>query len=183
VEAEALHVAEEGVFQHKAPPGERAASNLLLDRLIDGDIGLIADEVDHVGLPGMQQLRHLWDRAAGQGGSFPLLIVGCGVYQTLENADEVRSRVARWVSFDRVDDPADAAIIAAALHPRLAASNPPVIERINERVAGFSIRSWEQFAEHIDYLSSTDPAAKKPKGLTGDDVRQIRTMMGRGLAA
>lgn len=173
----------ESVFNRIPPKGERAASNLVLDRLIEGDIGLITDEVHHVGLTGMQQLRHLWDRATVQGGSFPLLLIGCDVYETLQRAPEVRTRIARWVSFHHLIVPEDAVIIAQALHPRLAASTPEMIEKINDRVAGANIRTWEQIAKHIAYLPSTDPDAKKAKALTPTDVRQIRVLIGADMAA
>lgn len=175
--AEALYVA---VFQHKPPAGERLATDLLLDRLVSGDIGLIADEVHHVGLAGMQQLRHLWDKAADEGEQFPLLLVGCGVHQTLEQAAEVRTRIARWVNFDRIADPDSVAAIASSLHPRLAVTSQDVLDRINERIAGYNIRGWHQFAKHIDWATGDSSKGTKPKPLTGADVRKVRSLMHGG---
>ncbi|MGY1615910.1 AAA family ATPase [Geodermatophilus sp. SYSU D00691] len=85
----------EAVLQRPARGTERVMSSELTDRLSEQDIGLIADEVHHVGLPGAQQLRYLWDAAARHGTPFPLLLIGCNVRQELNKAEEVRGRVAR----------------------------------------------------------------------------------------
>jgi hypothetical protein len=168
----------EAVFQRSARGTERLMSSELTDRLSEQDIGLIADEVHHVGLPGAQQLRYLWDAAARHGTPFPLLLVGCNVRQELNKAEEVRGRVARWVSFDVISDLKDVQAIAAALHPRLAATDLKVITGLNDRVARQSIRAWHQIAKHIRYLPSTDPSAKKAAGLTRDDARLLRAFLG-----
>jgi len=168
----------EAVFQRSARGTERQMTNVLIDRLCEGGIGLIADEVHHVGLAGAQQLRYLWDQAARQGAPFPMLLVGCDVRRELEKADEVRSRVARWVSFDVIADLEDVQAIAAAQHPRLAATKPDVIEKMNDRVARRSIRTWHQIGKHIPYLPSTDPSNKKATGLTAEDVRLLRSLLG-----
>lgn len=167
----------EAVFQRPAAGTERAMSNDLTDRLSDGDVGLIADEVHHVGLPGAQQLRYLWDATACLGSPFPLLLVGCNVRQELDKAEEVRGRIARWVSFDVITDEADVQAIAAAQHPRLAATSTALIGKMNERVARQSIRRWHQIGKHIPYLPSSH-GSKKVTGLTSDDVRMLRTLIG-----
>lgn len=66
----------EAVFQRSARGTERQMTNMLVDRLCEGGIGLIADEIHHVGLAGAQQLRYLWDQAARQSAPFPMLLVG-----------------------------------------------------------------------------------------------------------
>lgn len=173
----------EAVFQRPARSTERQMTNTLVDRLCEGNIGLIADEIHHVGLPGAQQLRYLWDSAARQGSPFPLLLVGCDVRHELDKAEEVRGRIARWVSFDLITDPEDVQAIAGAQHPRLAATKPDVIDKMNDRIARRSIRAWQQIGKHVPYLPSTDPSAKKVTGLTVEDVRHLRSMLGLGEAA
>ena len=168
----------EAVFQRQARGTERAMTTMLVERLSEGDIGLIADEVHHVGLAGAQQLRYLWDHAARHDSPFPLLLIGCDVEQELAKADEVRSRIARWVRFDLVTDLEDVRAIAAALHPRLAATKPDVIEKMNERVARRSIRQWHQVAKHIQFLPTTEANGKKVTGLTREDILGLRTLLG-----
>lgn len=159
----------EAVFQRPARGTERQMTNTLIERMVEGNIGLIADEIHHVGLPGAQQLRYLWDSAARQGSPFPLLLVGCDVRHELAKAEEVRGRIARWAFFDLITDPEDVQAIAGAQHPRLAATKPAVIDKMNDRMARRSIRAWEQIGKHIPYLPSTDPSAKKATGLSVED--------------
>lgn len=168
----------EAVTGRAARGTEREMRAALIERLSDGTIGIIADEVHHVGLPGAQQLRHLWDACGVLGRPFPLLLVGCGVRVELARAEEVRTRVARWVDFDLVTEPEDVVALATALHPRLAATSEKVLVGINERVARRSIRTWSQIAKHIDYLPSSDPNAKKPSSIAATDVHQLRDLLG-----
>jgi hypothetical protein len=168
----------EAVYLRSAIGTERQMSNDLTDRLSHGDLGLIADEVHHVGLQGAQQLRYLWDSTVRLGSPFPLLLVGCDVRQELNKAEEVRSRIARWVSFDVIADEDDVRAIAAAQHPRLAATSTELITKMNERFARRSIRGWEQIGKHIPYLPTSHQAGKKVTGLTGEDVRMLRSLVG-----
>jgi hypothetical protein len=156
-------------------PEMRAA---IVDRLSDGSMGLIADEVHHVGLPGAQQLRHLWDACSMLGRPFPLLIIGCGARIELARAEEVRTRVARWVDFDLITEPEDVVALASALHPRLAATEEKILVGINERVARRSVRMWSQIAKHINYLPSTNRDSKNPASITASDVHTLRDLVG-----
>ena len=165
----------EAVFQRPGRGTERQMTSTLIERLCEGNIGLIADEMHHVGLAGAQQLRYLWDGAVRLGAPFPLLLVGCDVRRELDRAEEVRGRVARWVSFDLIADPEDVRAIASAQHPRLAATDPKVIEKMNERVARRSIRAWQQIGKHVPFLPTTDT---KSTGLSRDDVRLLRELLG-----
>ncbi|WP_158545847.1 ATP-binding protein [Blastococcus sp. TF02A-30] len=171
----------EAVFQRPAGGTERLMSTTLVDRLCDGDIGLIADEVHHVGLQGAQQLRYLWDAAATRDTPFPLLLVGCDVRRELARAEEVRGRIARWVSFDLISDVEDVIAIAGAQHPRLALTDPKIIQKMNERIARRSIRAWHQIGKHIRFLPDST-SANKATGLTRDDVRLLRSMLGTDIA-
>jgi hypothetical protein len=173
----------QSVFQRPAHGTERQMATALVERFCEGNIGLIADEVHHVGLPGAQQLRYLWDEAARLGSPFPLLLVGCDVRRELAKAEEVRSRVARWVFFDLVTEEDDVLAIAGALHPRLAATKPDMILKMNDRIARRRIRDWQRISKHIKYLPSTDATGKKVTGLTANDVRQLRDILGEEAAA
>lgn len=165
----------EVVFGYRSNLAERLAQDALVRRLIEGDLGLVVDEVHHVGVVGMQQLRHLWDMTCIQDRPFPMLIVGCKVRETLSRATEVQERVARWTRFDTVHHPADLATLMAHLHPRLAATTPATIARLNTRFRG-SIRGWHQFAKHIDSLPGTATHPTAP--LSKDDVRELQTVLG-----
>ncbi|TPG17054.1 ATP-binding protein [Pedococcus bigeumensis] len=174
----------EAVTGRAARGTEREMRAALVDRLRDGTIGIIADEVHHVGLPGAQQLRHLWDACAVLGEPFPLLLIGCGVRVELARADEVRTRVARWVDFDLITDDEDVVALAGALHPRLAATSEKILVGINERVARRSVRTWSQIGKHIAYLPTTVVGAKKPEPITAADVHTLRDLLGiEGIAA
>ena len=153
-------------------------SNVLRERLAVGDIGLIADEIHHCGLTGAQQLRYLWDSAQSEGKPFPLLLIGAEVRDQLSKAEEVRSRVARWVHFDVVTSMTDLRAVATALHPRLAATPDDVLTRINDRIARRSLRNWHQIGKHIKYLPDGDSKAKAAKALTGADVQYLRDLIG-----
>ncbi|MDN4161129.1 ATP-binding protein [Nocardioides abyssi] len=166
----------ESIFGWTGPLNEREATDAVVRRLAEGDLGVVIDEVHHVGLLGMQQYRHVWDRACIYEQAFPMLLVGCDVRQTLAGADEVRTRIARWVMFDHIQHPDDLAILAGDLHPRLAATSERSLTKINTDITGGNIRAWFQFAKHIDYLPSTDPA--RPTRLTGEDVRHLRRALG-----
>jgi hypothetical protein len=165
----------EAVFGWNGPQNEREATDALVRRLAEGDLGVVIDEVHHVGLLGMQQYRHVWDRACILDQAFPMLLVGCDVPATLERADEVRTRIARWVLFDFIQNPEDLKTLTHELHPRLAATSAPALARINDNITDGNIRAWAQFAKHIDFLASTTGRAR---ALTGEDVRLLQTMMG-----
>lgn len=171
------------VFARDAAGTERQMSTILKRRLADGDIGLIADEVHHCGVTGAQQLRFLWDDTVSQGRPFPLLLVGADVRKELSKAEEVRSRIARWVHFDAVSTLPDLHALAAALHPRLEATPDDVLIRMNERIARRSLRNWYQIAKHIKYLPDTDPNAKKVKALTATDIQYLRDLTGIDMAS
>lgn len=166
----------EAVFGWCGPLGEREATAALIRRLSEGDLGVVIDEVHHVGLLGMQPYRHMYDRACVHGEPFPMLFVGCNVRETLARAAEVRGRIARWVLFDHIQHPDDLATLAQEVHPRLAVTTQTVLERINDNITDGNIRAWYQFAKHIDYLPTTVRGTPKP--ITGDDVRRLQTLMG-----
>jgi hypothetical protein len=165
----------ESVLGYRGNLPERLAQDALVRRLIEGDIGLVVDEVHHVGVVGMQQLRHLWDMTCVQGRPFPMLIVGCDVSETLAKAPEVHGRIARWVRFDTVHHPDDLTTLMAHLHPRLAATSEAAITKLNQRLGG-SIRGWHQFAKHIDGLPRTKTNPKS--ALTKDEIQQMQTVLG-----
>lgn len=172
----------EAVLHRPAPGTERTITDVLIDRLAEGDIGLVVDEVHHVGVIGMQQLRHLWDRTALIGKPVPLLMVGVNVYPSLDRAREVRNRVARWVQFHNISDTSDdLATFVHVLHPRLAVTPTKVIESINAKVTQGGLRDWFQFAKHIDELPSTSLPGK-PKPLTRDDINLLNLLTGRQAA-
>lgn len=171
------------VFNREAKGTERQMSSVLKRRLADGDIGLIADEVHHCGVTGAQQLRYLWDDACTQGRPFPLLLIGADVRAQLSKAEEVRSRIARWVHFDVVASMTDLRAIADALHPRLAATPDDVLNRMNDRITRRSLRNWHQIAKHIKYLPDTDPDAKTAKALTPTEIQYLRDLTGIDEAA
>lgn len=124
----------ESVFGWTGPQNEREATDALVRRLAEGDLGVVIDEVHHVGLLGMQQYRHVWDRTCVFDRPFPMLLVGCNVPETLARADEVRTRIARWVLFDFIQHPDDLATLTRELHPRLAATSEKTLARINENI-------------------------------------------------
>ena len=167
----------ESVFGWCGPLTEREATDALAHRLAEGDLGVVIDEVHHVGLLGMQQYRHLWDRTCINGDPFPMLFVGCDVRETLARADEVRTRIARWVLFDRVQHGDDLTTLTRELHPRLAVTPAASLERINDTITEGNVRAWHQFAKHIDYLPSTGEQST-PKRLTSEDVRRLRNLLG-----
>ena len=166
------------VFQRDAKGTERQMSSILKRRMSDGDIGLIADEAHHCGVTGAQQLRYLWDDAHTNGNPFPLLLIGCDVRSQLSKAEEVQSRVGRWVHFDVVTSPTDLRAIATALHPRLAVTSDDVLLRMNDRIARRSLRNWHQIGKHIKYLPDTDPTAKTAKALTATEIQYLRDLTG-----
>lgn len=163
------------VFQRDAKGTERQMSSVLKRRMSDGDIGLIADEAHHCGVTGAQQLRYLWDDAHTNGNPFPLLLIGCDVRSQLAKAEEVQSRVGRWVHFDVVTSLTDLRAIATALHPRLAVTSDDVLMRMNDRIARRSLRNWHQIGKHIKYLPDTDPTAK---ALTATEIQYLRDLTG-----
>ncbi|MFC5492290.1 AAA family ATPase [Nocardioides caricicola] len=167
----------ESVFGWCGPLSEREATDALARRLSEGDLGVVIDEVHHVGLLGMQQYRHLWDRTCIYDERFPMIFVGCNVRETLARADEVRTRIARWVLFDHIQHPDDLVTLAHELHPRLAVTSESVLERINENITDGNIRAWYQFAKHIDYLPTTTGKGK-PKPIKGEDIRRLQNLLG-----
>lgn len=167
----------EAIFGWCGPLGEREAIAALVSRLSEGDLGVVIDEVHHVGLLGMQQYRHLWDRACIQGEPFPMLFVGCNVREILARAVEVQGRIARWVLFDYIQHPEDLVTLTRELHPRLAVTSQKVLARINENITDGNIRAWYQFAKHIDYLPSSTGKGM-PKPITSEDVRLLQNLLG-----
>lgn len=167
----------EAVFGWCGPLSEREAIAALVSRLSEGDLGVVIDEVHHVGLLGMQQYRHLWDRACIHGEPFPMLFVGCNVREILARAEEVRGRISRWVLFDYIQHPEDLVTLTRELHPRLAVTSKKALGRINENITDGSIRAWHQFAKHIDYLPSTTGSGR-PKPITSEDVRLLQSLLG-----
>jgi hypothetical protein len=171
------------VFRRQTTMTASKMFDALVERLMSGDIGVIADEAHHLGVSGIQQLRYLWDEAALHNARFPLLLVGYDLSAELDNADEVRRRIRRWVYFEEYLDTDTATIIAAALHPRLAVTKPAIIKRLNEGLARRSIGNWETLAIHIKYLDTTDPTGTKVTGLDEADVRRLGRLGKGGKAA
>jgi hypothetical protein len=166
------------VFNRDADGTERQMSTVLRKRLMDGDIGIIADEIHHCGVTGAQQLRYLWDGASISGSPFPLLLIGANVREQLSKAEEVRSRVARWVRFDQITDPDDIRAIATALHPRLGACSDEVLARINDVITRRSIRNWHQIGKHVKHLPDSQKDTKNPKPLTATEIKYLRDLTG-----
>lgn len=163
----------EAVFRVASPKTERDAENAVMHRMAEGDLGLVVDEVHHIGAVGMQKLRNIADQAATYGHPFPMIFVGCDVPSVLAAAREVRGRVARWVPFGYLHDDEDLLDYVTALHPRLAATPINTLRDINERIVDRELRGWHHFAKEI----INQPG--KPKALTATEIRHIRIGLGR----
>jgi len=154
---------------------ERDATDALVQRLAVGDLGVVIDEVHHVGLVGMQQFRHVWDRTAIHGHQFPMLFIGCNVRGAIRHSPEVSNRVARWVPFNKVRSDEDLEAVAATLHPRLAATSVELLHWLNQYIAEEVLRGWRNLNKNIPLLSTTK---SKATPLTKADCNELRALCG-----
>lgn len=125
-----------------------------LEALVDGDVGVIADDVHLVGVGGLQMLRWFHDQVAAEraddGRGFPLWLVGTDVVRAIVSCSELATRVEDWTEFRPLDD-AEVAEHIGGLNPRLAVSSPEQIAELDMKAKG-SLRKWYRIERRIRRL-------------------------------
>lgn len=70
------------------------------DTLMGGTIGVLADEVHYIGVPGMILLSQIWDSVQNQAGrGFPLFLIGSEVDSAIASAPELDTRISARANF------------------------------------------------------------------------------------
>lgn len=106
------------------------------------------DEAQHLGLPGMEQVKYLWERQR-----FGALIVGdTRLRALLAKSPQLDSRVGLGVHFELLaGDPLHE--VVRTFHSAFAAASRPVLTRIEREHRG-NLRRWRDIAVVLDELSA-----------------------------
>lgn len=150
--ADALRHIGRRVCGHEMTDGPVAMQEEVIEALTDSGGLLIVDEVQNLGAQGIAMLRYLHDRTRRHGRhAFSLVLVGYGVGKVIAKRPELASRVLSSLYFA----PLRGGQLTDYLHqrdPRLAASVPAALVKLNSTYAGGLLRRWEHVLRAVDAL-------------------------------
>lgn len=136
------------------------------DALSLGTIGIIADEVHYIGVPGLIMLAQLWQSVQDSTGTgFPMLLVGSGVHAAAGAAPELATRLTGGVDFGPLEGE-ELLDVLGRIDERCAATNPKLLQKVNKVYARGLLRFWSTFIK----MMNMDPThAGQP--ITPDEIR------------
>lgn len=174
--AEALFAA---LHPHEPLPEKYAERRLINDcteALKAGNVGVIADEVHRIGVPGMLLLSNIWDTVKNETGrGFPLFLVGCRVHTAISSVEELDTRVLARVPFHplSVDEVVPT---VQAIDSRCAATPADRLAQVDKLFAHGNLRLWRNFI----LMVNADPA-KASAAVTVDEVKAFLLRQGQTL--
>jgi hypothetical protein len=143
------------------------------DTLLAGNIGVIADEVHYIGVPGMLLLAQVWDSVnCYMGEGFPLFLVGAEVNEAVAVAPELATRVGPRATFYPLDGD-DLLSALRAMDPRCAATPSRRLEKVDRLFCHGLLRLWKDFIE----AANRDPA-RAGEEISAAEVRGFLTSRG-----
>lgn len=172
--AEALYRALHPSGHLKPATKERVLVGDCTNTLMAGNIGVVADEVHRIGIPGMLLLSEIWDsvqQATGTG--FPLFLVGVDVNAAINNAPELHTRICARANFHPLPDDA----LLAALNQmsnRFAATPDARLSKFDRLWCKGVLRYWRYF---LNFLDNSDPDAE----ITVTEMRAYLAAQGQPL--
>lgn len=147
-----------------------------VDALSMGTIGIIADEVHYIGVPGLIMLAQLWESVQNETGTgFPMLLVGSDVNAAASAAPELATRLTGSVNFGPLEDE-ELLDVLATIDERCAATKPTLLRKVNKVYARGLLRYWSTFIK----VMNMDPA-QSGKPISPDEIRGFLAMQGTGL--
>lgn len=143
------------------------------DTLLAGNIGVIADEVHYIGIPGMLLLAQIWESVnCYMGEGFPLFLVGAEVNEAVAIAPELATRVGPRATFYPLDGD-DLLTALRALDPRCAATPDKRLEQVDRLFCHGLLRHWSDFIK----VMNRNPA-KAGDEITAAEIRGFLTSRG-----
>ena len=144
-------------------PGQRLAGRVnesdyideCTDTLLEGNLGVIADEVHYIGVPGMLLLAQVWESIhcfTGQG--FPLFLVGAEVNEAVAVAPELATRVGPRATFYPLDGD-DLMGTLHAMDARCAATPNKRLEQVDRLFCKGLLRHWQEFIRAMNRNSAS----------------------------
>lgn len=130
------------------------AERRLYQRLAERDRVVVVDEAQKLGRDGIDALVDLHDHDNAR---FTLVMCGAEVARRLAPFEEFASRTARVVRFHRLTGQ-ELLDTLASYHPMLAATDPTLLTRLDERHMKGNLRNWAFFT-HAAYNRVEDPDA------------------------
>ncbi len=130
------------------------AERRLYERLGERPRIVVVDEAQKLGRDGIDALVDLHDHDDAR---FILVMCGAEVASRLAPFEEFASRVSRVVRFHRLSG-RELLDTLAAYHPMLAATDPTLLTRLDERHMRGNLRNWAFFT-HAAYNRLEDPDA------------------------
>ena len=139
--------------------GSRASKRHYIDESTDslcsGRIGLIADEVHYIGVPGMILLAQMWESVrmyTGQG--FPLFLIGSEVNGAISSAPELDTRVIARASFHFLEGD-DLLAAINTMDSRCAATPDQRLLDIDKACCRGRLRLWRTFIRIVNLNPAT----------------------------
>jgi hypothetical protein len=155
---------------------ERELISDCADALMPGNVGVIADEVHRIGLPGMLLLCSVWDSVKNETGrGFPLFLVGCKVHSAIATVEELDTRVLTRANFHPLPTE-DVLPVVQAMSDRCAATPVGRLEQVDKLWARGNLRKWRTFIS----LTSLD-ATKAEDPVTVEEIRAFLLRQGQTL--
>ncbi len=147
-----------------------------VDALSPGTIGIIADEVHYVGVPGLIMLAQLWESVQNLTGTgFPMLLVGSDVNAAAGAAPELATRLTGGVNFGPLHDD-ELLDVLGSIDERCAATKPTLLKKVNKVYARGLLRYWSTFIKVMNL-----DAAMSGKPISADEIRGFLAMQSTGL--
>jgi len=146
------------------------------DTLLAGNIGVVADEVHYIGVPGMILLAQIWESvrmATGKG--FPLFLVGSKVNAAIASAPELDTRVAARANFYPLRSP-DLLKAVKAMDARCQATPDDRLLQVDRLWGRGRLRYWRTFMATVNL----DPA-KAGREITVTEIKGFLVNQGRTL--
>ncbi len=146
------------------------------DALMAGNVGVIADEVHRIGLPGMLLLCSVWDDVKNQTGrGFPLFLVGCNVHSAIATVEELDTRILARANFHplAVDDVLP---VVQAMNTRCAATPESRLAQVDKLWARGNLRRWRTFMN----ITNIDPN-KANEPVSVDEIKAFLIRQGQTL--
>lgn len=174
--AEALFTA---LHPHEAL-GERSKERQLIqdsaEALMAGNVGVIADEVHRIGIPGMLLLSSVWDTVKNKNGrGFPLFLVGCNVHTAIATVEELDTRILARANF-RPLALDDVLPVVQAMNTRCAATPLPRLAQVDKLWARGNLRRWRTFMQ----ITNIDPN-KANEPISVDEIKAFLIRQGQTL--